>query len=95
MTSVERERTRDLLKRAGVSGDVIEMLRTGSELLGGLAVASDLLAEKAPDKDWHRDCYLLTGEHMVLTEEGWVPAEMNQGADAVDVLDEVNAPAKA
>lgn len=48
----------------------------------------------APDKDWHRDFYLLTGEHAVLTDEGW-----SAGADksallesGYQILDEVNAP---
>jgi hypothetical protein len=52
--------------------------------------------EDAPDRNWWRDYYLLTGDHMVCTEEGWVPAEMNArevtGEDPDEVLDEVNAP---
>ncbi len=24
-----------------------------------------------PDRGWYRDYYLLTGEHMILTDEGW------------------------
>jgi hypothetical protein len=50
----------------------------------------------APDPHWWRDYFILTGAHMVLTEEGWLPAECNTreatGADPMEVLDEVNAP---
>lgn len=54
--------------------------------------------EFAPDPTWYREYYMLTGDHMVLTEEGWIPAACNTpehlGADydPAEVLDEVNAP---
>lgn len=47
-----------------------------------------------PDENWHRDLYLLTGEHAVLTDEGWsAGAEKDARKRAGhDILDEVNAP---
>lgn len=33
--------------------------------------------ERAPDPQWWADYFRLTGQHMVLTEEGWVPAALN------------------
>jgi len=54
------------------------------------------LFEHAPDEDWFRDYFLLTGVHAVLTEEGWIPADQNTveitGEEPMEVLDEVNAP---
>jgi len=59
------------------------------------AVADEI---RAPDPQWFRDYFLLTGQHMILTDEGWEdgsskPAyiEGNDG-DASVILDEVNAP---
>lgn len=54
------------------------------------------MLEVAPDVKWHRDHALLTGDHWVLTDEGWMPAEHNSpeviGDDEpCEVLDEVNA----
>lgn len=55
--------------------------------------------DEAPDKNWYRDYYLLTGDHMQLTEEGWVPASLNTreqtGEEPMEVLDEVNFPVLA
>lgn len=52
--------------------------------------------ESPPDMNWFKELWSLTGEHMVLTEEGWIPAECNTrehtGSDPADVLDEVNKP---
>ncbi len=70
-----------------------------SQLLAGLAVVADLRGEDPPDKDWFRQYFLLTGDHMVLTEEGWIPAACNTkaftGFDPAEVLEEVNAPREA
>jgi hypothetical protein len=52
--------------------------------------------EKAPDGSWWRDLFELTGEYMILTEEGWCEGSCREsvvddfGEDAV--LDEVNKP---
>lgn len=52
--------------------------------------------DHAPDHNWFRDLFLLTGAHLVLTEEGWIPAEANTldatGFEPMEILDEVNAP---
>lgn len=50
-----------------------------------------------PDATWYRDYYVLTGAHMILTDEGWTPGDCKQGLiedyDESAILDEVNAPA--
>lgn len=50
-----------------------------------------------PDPHWYRDYYVLTGAHMILTDEGWTPGDCKQGLiedyDESAILDEVNAPA--
>jgi hypothetical protein len=52
--------------------------------------------DPAPDENWFRDYYTLTGDHVVLTEEGWIPADQNTveitGEEPMEILDEVNAP---
>jgi hypothetical protein len=62
--------------------------------------AAWVCSESAPDREWFKDYYLLTGDHMILTDEGWCsglckdsllrdyPYEKPQ----VVILDEVNAP---
>lgn len=57
--------------------------------------AADHCSDNPPDREWFRDLYLITGDHMVLTDEGWEPGNVKDelikeyGADAI--LDEVNA----
>jgi hypothetical protein len=58
--------------------------------------AANFIECREPDETWWREYYLLTGEHMVRTEEGWESGSIKQttideyGADYI--LDEVNAP---
>ena len=58
--------------------------------------ATTMFEEQAPDPEWFRDYFELTGEWMVLTDEGWQPGEnkgdiiKDYGIDAI--LDEINAP---
>lgn len=60
--------------------------------------AAQKLGDNPPDSEWFRDFYLITGEHMVLTEEGWQAGAEKQslideyGADYIQ--DEVNVPTK-
>lgn len=67
----------------------------------GLEVLDHLtdLFEEGPDENWWRDFYLLTGDHMVCTNEGWIPAHMNTkkytGYPPEEIMDEVNAPKKS
>jgi hypothetical protein len=55
----------------------------------------------APGNELWRDYYEWTGDHMILTDEGWEPGELKQefidsleGDETIDdiILDEVNAP---
>jgi hypothetical protein len=92
MTHAECTQVRDLLKRANVSEDTISILQTSGELLAGLAVASDLVSESGPDSQWFKDLFIVTGMHVVLTEEGWVSPDF---AGDMEILDEVNAPSAA
>jgi hypothetical protein len=66
-----------------------------SRCLDFLNAISDFY-DYGPDKTYLRDLYLVTGDHMVLTEEGWIPAASNTfqetGDDPMEVLDEVNKP---
>ncbi len=45
--------------------------------------------EVAPDAQWMRDFFKLTGDHAVLTEDGWMEAVHAEG---YEVLEEINAP---
>lgn len=46
----------------------------------------------APDAKWFKEYFSLTGEHMILTEEGWEPGGAREVYQPGEVLDEVNAP---
>ena len=57
--------------------------------------------EDTPDKAWWREYFLLTGRHMILTDEGWEPGsckksyldDWQENPDFGNpILDEVNAP---
>jgi hypothetical protein len=91
-----KEMAKKLLKRARVSADFIEWLSSGYDLHIALEVISHLIDDIPPDVEWLRDYYLINGDRMVLTEEGWIPAEMNTkaytGSEPCEVLDEVNSP---
>ncbi len=70
-----------------------------------LAKAMDLLDRASsrfedatpPDATWYKELFLLTGEHMILTEEGWAGGESKasqlEECGEESILDEVNAPA--
>lgn len=87
--------TADLLRRAKIAQSTIDRNYSADCLRAMLEVVADL-NDAGPDENWFRDYYLITGEHMQLTEEGWVPAEMNTreytGEDPAEILDEVNTP---
>jgi hypothetical protein len=57
-------------------------------------VATHLDDSQPPDGRWWRDYFVLTGDHMILTDEGWESGDSKESyADAPDsILDEVNAP---
>jgi hypothetical protein len=48
--------------------------------------------ETAPTEDWFRNLYLMDGSHMILVEEGWLPASDRMDYEPDEILDEVNAP---
>lgn len=87
-----------LLTRAGMSTEFTSKI--DSEAMSDPhEIALAVLAEKmdvGPDENWFKDYWRLTGDHMVLTEEGWIPAEFNAleytGEQPMEVLDEVNKP---
>jgi hypothetical protein len=68
-------------------------LETATNLLERI---SNNLEEAIPnDPTWWRDYFLFSGDHMILTEEGWERAEDVDSSDGeVEILDEVNAPSK-
>ena len=50
-----------------------------------------------PDKDWYKEYYLLTGNHMIFTAEGWLSGEskedyLDENGRLSGILSEVNAP---
>jgi predicted glycosyl hydrolase (DUF1957 family) len=63
-------------------------------LLGLIQRVAEHCSDNLPDKDWFRDLYRVTGEHMILTEDGWQPASEKTGLvaeyGADHILDEVN-----
>lgn len=53
----------------------------------------ELVGECGPDTEWYREFSLLTGEHTILTDEGWEPAcAYSQEELKTFAIDEVNAP---
>lgn len=44
------------------------------------------------DHEFWRDYFDFTGEHMVLTDEGWEPGEVKQSYGPDDIHEELNAP---
>jgi hypothetical protein len=71
-------------------------LKRAMEVLTSL---EDIIGDRAPDTEWWGEYFTLTGDHMHLTEEGWIPAEMNTlaatGSEPLEVIGEVNAPSTA
>lgn len=63
--------------------------------------AAEFFSDNPPDSQWFRDYYLIKGEHVILTDEGWVPGEtLEQERKDMDDPDwqpddEVNAPVPA
>ncbi len=55
------------------------------------AVATEM---SAPDKTWFQEYFSLTGEHMILTDEGWETGGAREIYQPGEVLDEINAPVR-
>lgn len=98
LTEKQRETGKKLLERAGVSVNVISMCADDNALRVALETVADCHWDVAPDTNWFKEYFSVTSNrHMVLTDEGWLPAEYNTvehtGTEPMEVLDEVNIPA--
>lgn len=70
------------------------------EVMSLLHRAAEYMESQAPDEMWWREYFLLTGEHMILTDEGWESASVKESyereaaehGESWKPLDEVNAP---
>ena len=53
-------------------------------------------SESSPGNEWFRRCFLITGDHMILTYYGWVPgsgkAKYIESGRENEIKDEINAP---
>lgn len=62
-------------------------------------VSTHVVDEHGPDEDWYRDYFTVTGQHVILTDEGWEPADMKASHLEFDPkwepLDELNAPTRS
>jgi hypothetical protein len=77
-------------------------MTTEQKLRDALSLLERVVAAEiqAPDPQWFRDYFLLTGQHMILTEEGWESGDSKQAyldglnpEDSIEdvILDEVGA----
>lgn len=91
----EIEKSRSLLRRAGVSQLTVDEIP--DEAVGyAIAAIADRISEPVHvDHQWTKDFLTLSGDHYVLTEEGWMPGWVNThahtGEEPLEVLDSVNA----
>jgi hypothetical protein len=54
--------------------------------------AVGMMEHAAPDKTWFEEYFALTGEHMILTEDGWTEGAAKPDYLPEEILAEVNAP---
>lgn len=66
-----------------------QKFRRAMQILDSL---TEIMDEHAPDPGWWREYFTLSGQHMVLTDEGWEPGDIERDPE-VEIHDEVNAPA--
>jgi len=85
---LEGEETRSITVRH--DDRAADLLRRFAELYGEVRMRG---ASVAPCVQLWREFYQWTGEHYVLTDEGWMPAA-DHVAGSEEVLEEVNAPAE-
>lgn len=70
----------------------VELLDKFVEVYGETPLGGSMIE---PGLKLWRDYYEWTGDHMVLTEEGWERAKDIEASDEeIEIFDEVNAPAK-
>jgi hypothetical protein len=82
---------------------LVQLISEVERLKANLETATSLLkriadkAEEGPtgDPQWWRDYFLFTGEHMILTDEGWEPGDAKASCveDEIEIHDEINVPA--
>lgn len=68
------------------TGGIAACMRLNAKLTTKLKIAHALLDraaerlcdDRAPDATWWRELFVLTGQHMILTDEGWEPGENKQ-----------------
>lgn len=54
--------------------------------------AVGMMENEAPDKTWFQEYFALTGEHVILTEDGWTGGASKGSYRPDEILAEVNAP---
>lgn len=72
------------------SGTSLEECHDKAMSLLERAIATEM---PAPDETWFQEYFALTGEHMILTDEGWTTGRDKAAFPADEILAEVNAPA--
>ena len=79
-----------LLSKCRVSDSALN--QTVFSAVSLLERAAEYLGDNPPDTDWFRDYYLLTGDHVILTDEGWEPASCKEQllTDGGEVYEELN-----
>jgi hypothetical protein len=54
--------------------------------------ATAFMENESPDKTWLEEYFALTGEHMILTDEGWTTGKDRSAFRPEEILAEVNSP---
>ncbi len=79
---------------------LLELAKEIETMVDLLARAAEFFEEAGPDSKWFHDYFLLTGDHMILLDDGWCSGECkndilksypNEKEEDI-ILDEVNAP---
>lgn len=83
----ERERKREAMN--------LSLEERNTKAMDLLERVLPMLEHSAPDKTWFKDFFALTGEHAILTDEGWQTDVTRDDFENDEILDEVNAPALA
>jgi len=99
MQSKTTKERRKMCKKLGLyyegisaHGDSLIILDRLIRAMNLLERAKPKFEDGGPDAEWHRDFFLLAGDHMICTDEGWQPGDTEPAPDPDDILDEVNAP---
>jgi hypothetical protein len=103
-----KDESKKMCKRFGLyfegiqtHGDSLILLNKFCLAMSLVERAAEVFSDNPPDYEWFRDYYLISGEHMILTDEGWEPGNLKEQIrkDCDDPEwepnDEVNIPAMA